>query len=98
MLMTRVPLAIILLTPLFAQTHKTWSDYGGHPDSAQYSELDQINRSNVSKLEIAWTYPTGDNNKYFFNPLVVDNIMFVMAKQNSIVALDASTGKEIWTH
>lgn len=96
--MRRAPLTIVLSASLFAQTHKTWSDYGGNPDSAQYSELEQINRSNVSKLEVAWTYPTGDSNKYFFNPLVVDNIMFVLAKHNSIVALDASTGKEIWTH
>src|ERR1700691_1285704 len=83
---------------LFAQTHQSWFDYGGNPDSAQYSGLEQINRSNVARLEIAWTYPTGDSNKYFFNPLVVDNVMYVLAKNNSIVALDASTGKEIWTH
>ncbi len=83
---------------VFAQTHTTWSDYGGDSDSAQYSALEQINRSNVAKLEVAWTYSTGDHNKYFFNPLVVDNVMYVLAKNNSIVALDAATGKEIWTH
>ena len=43
-------------------------------------------------------YSTGDHNKYFFNPLVVDNVVYVLAKNNSIVALDAATGKEIWTH
>src|SRR5437764_4287329 len=84
--------------PASAQNHKTWSDYGGASDAAQYSALDQINRSNVSRLEIAWTYPTGDNNKYFFNPIVVDGVMFVLARNNSIVALDAATGKEIWVH
>src|SRR6266571_1204024 len=81
-----------------AQNHKTWRDYGGAADSAQYSALAQINRSNVSQLEVAWTYPTGDNNKYFFNPIVVDGVMFVLARNNSIVALDAATGKEIWIH
>src|SRR5437588_2454597 len=81
-----------------AQNHKTWRDYGGAADSSQYSALAQINRSNVSRLEIAWTYPTGDNNKYFFNPIVVDGVMFVLARNNSIVALDAATGKEIWVH
>jgi len=90
--------ALLFASSLFAQTHTTWADYGGASDSSQYSALDQINRSNVARLELAWTYPTGDNNKYFFNPLVVDNVMFVLAKNNSIVALDASTGKEIWTH
>ncbi|MGA3187028.1 MAG: pyrroloquinoline quinone-dependent dehydrogenase [Bryobacteraceae bacterium] len=91
-------LLFLLSCSLFAQTHTTWSDYGGGSDSSQFSALEQINRSNVSKLEIAWTYSTGDNNKYFFNPLVVDSVLYVLAKNNSIVALDAASGKEIWTH
>jgi len=79
-------------------TYKAWSDYGGAADSSQYSALKQINRSNVKKLEVAWIYPTGDNKKYFFNPLMVDGLLYVLAKNNSIVALDASTGKEVWVH
>lgn len=78
--------------------HTTWSDYGGGADSSQYSALKQINRANVSALQIVWTYPTGDSNNYLFNPIVMDDVMFVMAKNNSIVALDAATGKEIWVH
>src|ERR1700722_12448884 len=89
---------LLFASSLAAQTHLTWSDYGGASDSSQYSALSQINRSNVAKLELAWTYQTGDNNKYFFNPLVVDNVAYVLAKNNSIVAVDASTGKEIWTY
>jgi glucose dehydrogenase len=81
-----------------AQDHKTWSDYGGAADSAQYSALEQINRSNVSGLEVAWSYPTGDGGEYFFNPLVVDRVMYVLAQNNSIIALDAATGKELWRH
>ncbi len=88
----------LLASTLAAQNYTTWSDYGGASDSSQYSALSQINRTNVAKLELAWSYQTGDNNKYFFNPIVVDNVAYVMAKNNSIVALDASTGKEIWTH
>jgi quinoprotein glucose dehydrogenase len=90
--------ALLFASSLVAQTYTTWSDYGGAADSSQYSALSQINRSNVAKLELAWTYQTGDHNKYLFNPLVVDNAMYVLAKNNSIVAIDASTGKEIWTH
>jgi quinoprotein glucose dehydrogenase len=81
-----------------AQSYKTWNDYGGSADSSQYSGLTQINRSNVSKLKIAWIYPTGDNNKYFFNPLVVDDMIYVLARNKSIVALEAATGKEFWVH
>src|ERR1700694_3459342 len=82
----------------FAQNHLAWRDYGGSADSAQYSALRQINRSNVNQLEVAWIYPTGDGNRYFFNPIVIDGLMYVLAKNNSIVALDASTGKEIWSY
>jgi glucose dehydrogenase len=84
--------------PAHAQDHKTWRDYGGAADAAQYSALGQINRSNVKQLRVAWSYSTGDNNKYDFNPLVVDGTMYVLARQNSIVALDAATGAEIWRH
>lgn len=88
---------ILISFPAAAQSYKTWSDYGGSADSAQYSALAQINRTNVSELEVAWTYPTGDNNKYFFNPIVVGGQIYLLAKNNSIVALNAETGKEIWT-
>lgn len=79
-------------------THSTWRAYGGAADGAQYSSLHQIDRSNVAKLKRVWSYQTGDDLPYAFNPVVVDNVMYVMARTNSIVALDATTGKEIWIH
>jgi quinoprotein glucose dehydrogenase len=93
-----MPFTFLLCLVALADAHTTWSDYLGAADSAQYSALSQINRSNVGRLEVAWTFPTGDNNKYSFNPLVVDDRVFVLAKNNSIVALDAATGKQIWVH
>src|SRR5690242_13907562 len=78
--------------------HSTWQAYGGAADGAQYSSLHRIDRSNVAKLKQVWSYQTGNDLSYAFNPLVVDNVMYVMARNNSIVALDATTGKEIWTH
>lgn len=80
------------------RTHTTWRDYGGSPDGAQYSALRQINRANVNELRVAWTYRTGDDRKYSFNPVVVDGMMYVLARKNSIVALNAATGEEVWTH
>jgi quinoprotein glucose dehydrogenase len=76
----------------------TWRQYGGGVDSSQYSSLKQINKSNVSRLQVAWTYSTGDRNNYSFGPMVVDGVMYVLAKNNSFVALDAATGKELWVH
>src|ERR1051326_3692643 len=84
---------------LFAQqSRSTWKDYLGGPDSSHYSSLKQINTSNVDKLEVAWSYATGDDLSYTFSPLVVDNVAFVAAKNGSLVALDATTGKELWVH
>ena len=73
-----------------------WDQYLGGADSSQYSSLAQIDKSNVGRLEVAWSYPTGEN--YLFNPLIVGSTMYVLAKGRSIVALDATTGREIWTH
>src|SRR5262245_30707004 len=78
--------------------YTTWSDYSGGADSAQYSALRQIDRSNVHTLKVAWTYPTLDQAGYSFNPVVVDGVIYVLAKNNAVVALDAATGKELWLH
>ncbi len=75
----------------------TWNQYLGGADSSQYSSLKQINKSNVGRLEVAWTYPTGPGT-YVFDPIVVDGVMYVLAEKNTLVALDAATGKELWTH
>src|SRR5258708_976069 len=80
------------------RSFNTWNQYLGGSDSSQYSSLSQINKSNVKQLSVAWSYPTGDNVQYLFNPLVVDGIMYVEAKNNSLVALDAVTGRELWAH
>ena len=50
-----------------AQDYKTWSDYGGGPDSSQYSSLRQITKANVGQLQVAWSYRIGENKKYSFN-------------------------------
>ncbi len=77
--------------------YTTWSSYLGTPDSAQYSALKQIDKSNVKRLEVAWTFPAGDGT-IRFDPVVVDGVMYVLTGSRSIVALDAATGKEIWVH
>ena len=76
----------------------SWKEYLGGPDSSHYSPLKQINRTNVSSLEVAWSYDIEDSGAYFFSPLVVDSIAYVAAKQGALVALDAASGKELWVH
>jgi glucose dehydrogenase len=87
---------ILLTTSLLAQDFRTWRDYGGGPHATQYTALDQINKSNVTRLEIAWRYPIGENKRYSFNPVVAGDRIFVMGAGNSIVALNASSGAPIW--
>lgn len=81
-----------------AQEHKTWSDYGGAPDDSKFVDFKQIDKTNVSKLTVAWTYPSGDDSMYVFSPVIDGNVMYVLARNTSLVALDATTGKEIWVH
>ncbi|MBL8211591.1 MAG: pyrroloquinoline quinone-dependent dehydrogenase [Bryobacterales bacterium] len=90
--------ALVASSAMAQQPYTTWRDYGGTADAAQYSALKQIHKGNVRQLQVAWRFATGDNNKYSFNPLVVDDVMFVMAKNSSIVAINAATGAEIWTY
>src|SRR5712691_2753599 len=81
------------------QPYATWSDFGGALDSMQYSSLKQITKSNVSKLEQAWFYKApGPRGRFAFSPLIVDKVMYVVGGGPAIVALDATTGKEIWSH
>ena len=80
------------------QARTTWKEYLGGSDSSHYSALKQINTGNADKLDVAWSYSTGDDSTYTFSPIVVDNIAYVAAKQGSLVALDAATGKELWAH
>jgi quinoprotein glucose dehydrogenase len=79
------------------QPYTTWKDYAGGSDSMQYSALRQINRKNVNRLELAWFRPSQGAN-HAFNPIIVDGTMYVLDGNGAISALDASSGKQIWTH
>ncbi len=78
--------------------HTAWSTYLGSADASHFSALTQIDRSNVDKLQVAWSYDSGNERPYEFNPIIVGKIMYVLAKNSSIVALDAATGKELWVY
>jgi len=77
---------------------RTWSMYGGSQDQSKFTTLDQITPDNVNQLEVAWIYSTSDEQSYEFNPVVAHGIMYVLAKGNSLVALDLDTGEELWIH
>src|SRR5688572_2865936 len=59
-----------------AQTEVDWSTYLGNKQRNLYSPLDQINRSNVAQLEVAWTYDTGEKGEYQCNNLIVAGVLY----------------------
>ena len=95
----RAPILVLALAAQWAlAADASWPAYSGGPGSEKYSSLTQINKNNVKQLEVVWSYPTGEKGNYLFNPIIVDGVMYVLAKNNSVVALDAVTGKELWVH
>ena len=77
-----------------AKPYTTWQSYAGGAHSSQYSALDQINKKNVAKLQVAWSFPITGNS--IFNPVVVDGVMYAPVGGGALAAIDAATGKEIW--
>ncbi len=73
-----------------------WPIYLGGKERNLYSPLDQINRDNVSRLEVAWSYDTGEKGGYQANNLIVDGVLFTPSATRQVIALNAATGKEIW--
>lgn len=79
------------------ESYRTWTRSLGGPTCNRYSILDQINRSSVRRLKIAWTFRSGDGlGNVQCNPIVVGRTMFAPTSGKNIVALDAATGKELW--
>ena len=73
-----------------------WPVWGGGPENTHYSKLAQINRSNVKKLAIAWTFDTGEQGGLQTSPIVVDNVLYGITPTQKIFALNAATGKLLW--
>ncbi len=76
-----------------------WPNVGNDKGAMRYSTLTQIDRSNVAKLQVAWTYRTGDAGKgtaLECVPIVIKGVMYLTTVGLKAVALDAATGREIW--
>jgi quinoprotein glucose dehydrogenase len=76
-----------------------WPTVGGDKGGSRYSTLSQINRTNVSLLEVAWTYHAHDSRTgttIECTPVVVGDKVFVTTASCRVVALDADTGCERW--
>ena len=77
----------------------SWLTYGQTYKEQRFSELTQINRSNIAELNLAWSKAIGDYNmRMQGTPLVVDGVMYVSNGWSVIYALNATNGEEIWRH
>jgi PQQ-dependent dehydrogenase (methanol/ethanol family) len=75
-----------------------WPTYHGHLSGNRHSSLDQINRSNIGQLAPKWTFPVPVAPRALeVTPVVADGIMYVTSV-NSVWALDARTGRQIWQY
>ena len=71
--------------------------YGGGPEQRRYSTLSQIDRTNVSRLAVAWTYDTGEPGAMQTQPLVVGDLLYGYTPAHKAFAVNAATGARVWT-
>jgi quinoprotein glucose dehydrogenase len=76
-----------------SRADKWWPGYSGGSDNSRYFASRQIDKSNVTRLQVAWTYPFGDTGSA---PIVVRGVVYGRGRNGSLVAVDATTGKELW--
>jgi glucose dehydrogenase len=80
--------------------YREWSIYNGGPEGLHYSTLDQINPENVAQLKLAWRYDSGDefkDSEMECNPIIVGRTLYATTPQLRVIALDAATGKLLWS-
>jgi quinoprotein glucose dehydrogenase len=101
--------AVLSTLSLYAQDQQPgdWPTYGNDPGGMRYSELTQINRSNVSQLKVAWIFHTGDisdgsggrkRSGFETTPILVDETLYFTTPFNRVIALDPATGKQRWAY
>jgi quinoprotein glucose dehydrogenase len=84
-----------------------WPFYGGDQAGTKWSAAADINRANVARLEVAWTWKTGERpfpefrtqpGAFQNTPLMIDNVLYISTPYNRVVALDAESGRELWAY
>ncbi|MEO7650515.1 MAG: PQQ-binding-like beta-propeller repeat protein, partial [Bryobacteraceae bacterium] len=75
-----------------------WLTYSRDYSGGRYSPLDQVNTENVSRLRIAWMSQVNEMDTLETSPIVVDGMIFITKPPNVVEALDARTGRTLWTY
>jgi quinoprotein glucose dehydrogenase len=83
----------LAITTAQSPSDRWWTGYGNGPDNSRYVPSKQITRSNITRLQVAWTYPFGDAGS---SPIIVRGVIYGRGRNGSLVALDAASGMERW--
>jgi quinoprotein glucose dehydrogenase len=95
------------LTPAPRSRAGEWSAYGRDALGSRYSPLARIDRANVSRLAVAWTFRTGEMDSSFATanpakleatPLMVGGTLYFATPLGRVFALDPSTGRQRWLY
>lgn len=104
-MISRLIAAALLLPAAIPAQEIGWTANGGDPQGTRYSTASAITRDNVTRLEVAWTYRTGESEPLFATakptsfeatPLVDERVMYIGTPLGRVIALDAATGRELW--
>ena len=90
---------LLALAVIYARAADVEWPVNGGPYNIRYSALTRINRENVNRLQVAWTYDAHDafkDSEMQSNPIVVDGLLYATTPKMRVIALDAVTGREVW--
>ena len=73
-----------------------WPVYGGTPENNHFSPLNQISRQNVARLQVAWTFDSGETGGLQTSPIEVDGVLYGLTPSQKVFALNAATGEPLW--
>lgn len=79
-------------------TGDDWTAVGGSADEASYSRLDDLNTATVGKLGLAWSLDLPGEVTLEATPLEVDGVLYFSGGGGNVYAVDAVSGKVLWTH
>jgi quinoprotein glucose dehydrogenase len=107
--MKKIFLLMIIITGCSSESsqqnsalNENWDTYLGDPGRSHYSPLTEITQENVSQLELAWTYDSGElregSSSMYTSPIIVDGILYGLSPKLVAFALNAATGEELWRY
>src|SRR4051812_20614293 len=97
--MRRVTLALTIVLSACTRSgadRTDWRVAGGDAGNTRFSALRQIDTANVARLQVAWTYHTGQAGEIQATPIVVDSVLYTTTPSLAVIALRADSGTLLW--